>query len=169
MPDAIPWTEAEPTRFADEQTRMNELAPGMHWDEANLRWDGHLPIWPFSRPAPPELDEFLDGRQFRAQVQYSPAFPMVAPRIVPIDPDPDASTRSRHDWHVNGDGSLCLLQSASDWDGSGSAADLVPKAAAWFLEYLLMERRIVESMTEVGIANDDCRDHLLRAPPKAPT
>ena len=140
---------------------MQNIAPDMIWDSVTLCWDGVLPIWPFARPKPPELHDFLHGRQFRAQVQYSPAFPMVAPSIVPIDPDPDVHTRSRHDWHVNGDGSLCLLQSASDWDGTGSAADLVPKAAGWFLEYLLMERGAVTSMTEAGIAVDDQLDHLM--------
>ena len=161
MADAISWAQAEPRRFAAELANMATAAPAMQWNEGRGCWEGTLPAWPFSRPAPEGLYGFLDGRRFEVRVEYSPAFPMVAPRFVPVDPEPDLFVRSQHDWHVNGDGSLCLLQSASDWDGTGCAAQLVAKAAAWFLEYLLMERGLIDKMTEVGIVNDDSRDRLF--------
>ena len=44
-----------------------------------------------------------------------------------------------HTWHVNGDGSLCLMQAADDWQPEDTAADLVRKACGWFVEYLLVE------------------------------
>jgi hypothetical protein len=69
--------------------------------------------------------------------------------------------RTQQDWHVNGDGSLCLLQEAQDWSPTGTAADLVVKAAGWFLEYLLMEQGRIPAMTTNGIATDDSLDALL--------
>lgn len=141
---------------------MAAVAPDLAWDEGAATWTGEVPHWPFVRPRPASLEAFLCGRRLFARVEYSQAFPMVAPRIVPLDPEPDPMVRTRHDWHVNGDGSLCLLQHASDWDGTGTAAELVVKAAGWFLEYLLMEASRIEHMSEAGIVNDDSFDHLLR-------
>lgn len=142
---------------------MAAVAPDLAWDEPAGVWVGEAPEWPFLRPRPAALEEFLDGRRLRVRVEYSQAFPMVAPRVVPLDPEPDPMVRTQHDWHVNGDGSLCLLRRASDWDGAGTAAELVVKAAGWFLEYLLMEAGAIEAMTESGIVNDNSFDHLLGA------
>jgi len=159
--ERIPWTAAEPSRFAAELQAMAAVAPGLAWDERVGAWVGAAPEWPFPRPRPGGLDEFLDGRRLLARVEYSQAFPMVAPRVVPISPEPDPMVRTQHEWHVNGDGSLCLLQRASDWDGAGAAAELVVKASGWFLEYLLMEAGRIDRMSEAGIVNDDSRDHLF--------
>jgi hypothetical protein len=95
------------------------------------------------------------------RVQYLPAYPMVPPVLYPLDPQVDFGVWTLHDWHVNGDGSLCLLQRASDWTGRSPAADLVVKAAGWFLEYLLLERKVRSSMTECGIVHDDSLDELF--------
>jgi hypothetical protein len=62
---------------------------------------------------------------------------------------------------VNGDGSLCLLQTADDWHPDASAADLIVKAVGWFLEYLLMVDDRIEAMTTSGIATDPALDELL--------
>ena len=159
--ERVRWPDAEPARFAAEQRAMRSAAPELSWDDDALTWTGVVPTWPFPRPRPAGLDEFLDGRRIVARVEYSQAFPMVAPRIVPLDPEPDPMVRTLHAWHVNGDGSLCLLQRASDWDGTGTAAELVMKAAGWFLEYLLMEEGRIERMTESGIVHDDSLDHLF--------
>ena len=40
---------------------------------------------------------------------------MVAPDLYPLDPDVPIERRTQHRWHVNGDGSLCLMQAADDW------------------------------------------------------
>ena len=159
--ERVPWTAAEPARLAAERRAMAAVAPGLAWVELATGWVGEAPIWPGSRPLPDALDDFLAGRRLMVRVEYSQAFPMVAPRIVPLDPEPDPMVRTRHDWHVNGDGSLCLLQRASDWDGTGTAAELVVKTAGWFLEYLLMEAGRIEHMSESGIVNDDSFDHLF--------
>jgi len=140
---------------------MASVSPDLAWDEKELAWTGPVPSWPFDRPCPSTLDVFLAGRRLIVRVEYSQAFPMVAPRIVPVDPQPDPMVRTQHAWHVNGDGTLCLLQAASDWDGTGTAADLVPKAAGWFLEYLLMEMGRIEQMSTSGIVNDATWDHLF--------
>ncbi len=54
-----------------------------------------------------------------------------------------------------------MLQTATDWDSTGTAADLVVKAAGWFIEFLLMEDGRIEKMTPNGMAVDDSLDHLL--------
>ena len=157
------WLEAEPAQVAVEKASMAEIAPELNWieDELTGGWRGVVPIWPFERPMPRGLEAFLAGRRLTVEVQYLQAHPMVEPKVWPLDPQPDPMHRSRHDWHVNGDGSLCMLQTASDWDGTGTAADLIVKAAGWFIEYLLMEGALIEKMTINGIAVDDSLDHLL--------
>ncbi len=59
--------------------------------------------------------------------------------------------------------SLCLSKRAYDWDGSETAAQLVPKAAGWFLEYLLLDRGHLKTMTEVGIVADAQLDRMFTA------
>jgi hypothetical protein len=157
------WVEAEPTRAAAEKAAMAATAPNLEWLDGGRGWEGVAPTWPFERPAPEALDDFLAGRRFRLRVEYLEGFPMAPPRVVPLDPEPDPAVRSQHDWHVNPDGTVCLFQSASDWTGIETAADLLVKSAGWFLEYLLLEAELIERMTESGIANDAIHDHLFTA------
>jgi hypothetical protein len=159
--DRVSWADAEPTRFANELELVPEVAPDLKYDAATNSWEGTLPVWPFDRHPPPDLEGFVGGRRFQVLVQYSEAFPMVAPAVHPVDPSPPLLARVDHAWHLNGDGSLCLLQGAAAWDGTGSAADLLLKAASWFLEFLLMEAGLVEQMSESGIVHDDSLDHLF--------
>jgi hypothetical protein len=143
---------------------MAGIAKDLNWSEGPAGgWRGLAPVWPFDRTPPDGFDAFLGGRRFKMAVEYSQAFPMVEPKIWPLDPEPDPLYRTQHDWHVNPDGSLCLLQAATSWTGVETAADLVVKAAGWFLEYLLMEAGVIERMTESGIVNDDSLDHLFAA------
>jgi hypothetical protein len=159
--ERVHWAEAEPARFAAEKAAMQLVAPDLAWDSTAACWEGYAPRWPFDRSPPLRLREYLAGRSFRIRVEYSEAFPMVAPFIWPLDPRPDPRYWTDHDWHLNGDGTLCLLQSASDWDGVGTAGDLVAKASGWFLEHLLMEDGRIEHMAIHGIANDPVFDLLL--------
>ncbi len=64
-------------------------------------------------------------------------------------------------WHVMGDGSLCLLQEVLEWTGRETIDQLVIKAAGWFLEFLLLREGVIDAMTEAGIATDNSIDHLL--------
>lgn len=155
----ISWVDAEPRRLEIERAAMPSVASGLTWTGAG--WAGTAPLWPFTRPAPPKLTAYVGGRQLTMEIAYPEAFPMVPPRFVPIDPEPDIRVRSMHAWHVNGDGSLCLFQSAHAWDPACTAADLIPKASGWFLEYLLLEDGRIEQMTVNGIVNDDNVDHVL--------
>ena len=157
----ISWPEAEPVRFTAELEAMERTAPALDWNEELLAWAGLVPEWPFDRDRPDSLDAFLRGRRLTVEVVYSQAFPMVASKVRPIAPEPDLLARTRHEWHVNGDGSLCLMQRASDWDGTATAADLVVKASAWFLEYLLMVDGRIAEMSTAGLVNDASYDHLL--------
>ncbi|KOX24432.1 hypothetical protein ADK67_19060 [Saccharothrix sp. NRRL B-16348] len=69
----------------------------------------------------------------------------------------------RHDWHLQGDGSLCLLRSEALWTGRESIVDLLLKAAGWRVEYALMTARAIKSMSENGIVDDPVHDHLVEA------
>lgn len=141
---------------------MPLVAPEFEWTGAG--WRGVAPMWPFERPAPLHLEAFLADRRFELEVVYLESFPMVAPRFVPLDPEPDLFVRTMHEWHVNGDGSLCLFQNSTDWDPWSTAADLVPKASGWFLEYLLLKDERIEHMTVSGIVADDSLDHFFGSP-----
>lgn len=140
---------------------MAVVAPELEWVDGG-GWEGLAPVWPFERPRPSGLEAFLDGRRFQLHVEYLQGFPMVAPVIWPLDPEPDPRHRSLHTWHVNPDGSLCLMQSAGDWTGGETASDLVVKASGWFLEYLLMESGAIDEMTLRGVASDASLDPLFR-------
>lgn len=138
---------------------MPIVAPDLAWD--GQRWTGSAPLWAFERPSPDGLLSFVGDRRLKLEISYLESFPMVAPRFTPIDPVPHISVWTRHDWHVNGDGSLCMFQNFNDWDPFSTAADLVPKAAGWFLEYLLLSSGRIERMTVNGIVDDDRLDSLL--------
>jgi hypothetical protein len=156
------WLEAEPTRARREREEMERVAPEMVWFNAAAGgWEGLAPLWPFPRPEPHGLDALLEGGRLRLGVQYSEGFPMAEPKLYPLEPDPPLDRRVLHSWHLMGDGSLCLLQTADLWTGRDTAADLVVKASGWFIEYRLMERGLIERMTESGIYSDVTLDSLI--------
>lgn len=165
-PERISWLAAEPARYRREHDAMGAVAPDMEWSAGALSggWTGAIPVWPFERPSPEGLSEFLAGRRLTVAVVYRESFPMTEPQIFPIDPIPDSSLRALHEWHLNGDGSLCLLRRATDWRGKETAADLVVKASGWFLEYLLLVDGLQTAMTECGIVSDPSLDYLLTGP-----
>lgn len=164
------WFDAYPKRLDREHAAMSSY-PTLVWDGELTRpeyrdgggWTGTLPEWPFERPRPHGLDSFLAGERLTVAIVCLQAHPAVKPRVYPLDPEPDPRVRTRNSWHLNGDGSLCLTQRAYDWDGSEAAADLVPKAAGWFLEFLLLRRGHVERMTEFGLVIDDSLDPMFTA------
>lgn len=162
-PPQLRWFDAEPARLAAEQAAMAAVAPELAWSDTTPGggWEGLAPVWPFPRPRPGGLDGFLAGRRLRLRVACSQAHPMAAPKLWPLDPEPEIAQRTVHDWHVNGDGSLCLLQTAAAWTGVELSAELVVKAAGWFIEYLLLTDGRIEEMTSAGIATDPCLDGLI--------
>jgi hypothetical protein len=159
--ERIRWFEDEPARLERELEAMKCVAPELNWNGAF--WEGPLPLWPMERSEPPGLLDYVGSRRFQVEVHYFESFPMVAPRFVPIDPEPPLTVRTMSLWHVLGDGALCLFQNFTDWDPHCTAADLVPKAAGWFLEYLLMEDGRIQAMTESGIVSNDELDSLFSA------
>jgi hypothetical protein len=92
---------------------------------------------------------------------YGHAYPMVPPSIWPLDPAPPVAEWTMHDWHVNGDGSLCLLQADSLWSPRDSLVDLLLKAAGWRVEYALMKAGMLTAMTTNGIVSDPGMDGLV--------
>jgi hypothetical protein len=120
-------------------------------------------MWGGERPQPRGVEALLAGRRLRLRVLYPEGFPMIPPDAYPVEPVVPMERRTQHRWHMNGDGSLCLLRGAEDWDPTATAADLVLKASGWFIEYLLVEDGDLEQMTEVGIGSSDEIDALLAA------
>lgn len=157
----VSWIEVDPDLFEEEQCQMAEVAPGMTWAPEALAWIGELPEWPFDRERPEQLSAFLAGRRAVASIRYSEAHPAAPPRVFVLSPEIDPRVRTRHDWHVNGDGTLCLFQNASDWLLTAGAADLLIKAASWFLEYCLMEDGRIDCMSADGIVSDPSSDQLF--------
>jgi hypothetical protein len=133
--ERIDWRQAEPVLFAREHEQMTARGPDIRWIEELPAggWEGLAPAWPIDQRAPEGLQRLLDGRRLLLRVTYTQGFPMSPPLLMPLDPEPDVALRTRHDWHLNGDGSLCLLFTAADWPGNGTAADLVEKASGWFV------------------------------------
>jgi hypothetical protein len=166
----LSWTETEPDVLQREQEAMAQHAPDMVWSPcvpARRRelpgWRGEAPRWPAQRAEPRGLDQLLGAKRLKLMVAYPEGFPMVEPVLIPADPEIPPVRRTMHDWHVMGDGSLCLSQRATDWQPGDTAADLVVKAAGWFIEYRLLEEGKRDSMTERGLVNDDQLDDLIEA------
>lgn len=162
----VRWYEAHPERWRREIEAMSDVAPELNWCD-DLKgttgggWVGTAPKWPFAREPPRDLDGFLDGGVFQLEIRCSAAHPATAPAFHPIDPVPDLFVRTYQAWHVMGDGSLCLLQSALDWTGHELTSELIVKAAGWYLEYLLLRANKIEAMTVAGIATDDQLDRYF--------
>jgi hypothetical protein len=149
--ERIDWRDAEPTILQRERAAMSDRAPDMDWtDEMAGGWQGLAPGWPRGLSPPRNLDRLLHGRRLRLAVRYTQGFPMAPPRVDPLDPLPPPERRADHRWHLNGDGSLCLLFSAADWPEHATAVDLVEKACGWFVEYLALEAELIDEMSEVG-------------------
>ncbi|WP_203780151.1 hypothetical protein [Paractinoplanes rishiriensis] len=158
----INWWEAEPHRFAQDQEEVAARFPDLRWvAEGAGRWEGRLPMWPLDRPQPPGLTELLGGSGMVVVIVYRQAYPMVAPRIYPVDPRPEPLECTQHRWHVLGDGSLCLFQSETAWNPNDSICDLIVKAAAWRIEYALVKAGAIDGMTLNGIVSDSGHDALI--------
>jgi hypothetical protein len=149
-PERIDWRVAEPRLLAREKQEMAARAPDLLWVEGlpGGSWQGLAPPWPSDEPALDGIEDLLRGRRLLVRVAYTQGFPMAPPDLFPLDPVPDVELRTRHSWHLNGDGSLCLLFSAADWPGT--AADLVDKASGWFVEYLALQAGLIDRMSEQG-------------------
>ena len=115
----ISWIDAEAARVEHEQAEMQRWAPDVHW-RTDLAWpdgrpgaDGRASL-PRGELIDPSRRESPTCSRPAAisQVICPEAFPMVAPDLYPIDPEVPIDRRTQHKWHVNGDGSLCLMQAA---------------------------------------------------------
>ena len=157
------WWLDEPARLAAEQAAMKAAAPGLVWltDEPSGGWQGVVPMWPFNRPQPLGLPEFLGGKALEVRITCGHAFPMVEPSVLPLSVEVPFQARGWTNWHIAPDGTLCLLQESAQWDPSGAAADLIPKISGWYIEFWLMNNGLIESMTVRGIAEDSGYDVLL--------
>ena len=159
------WWACEPRRLHRDHEEITALFPGLVWNEAGAgSWEGRLPRWPFERPEPEHLTAWIGEEGLLLRLEYGQAYPMVAPRLVPVDPLPEPFEWTQHRWHVNGDASLCLLRD-DVWTGRESVVDLLLKAAGWRIEYALMKHQTIEHMTGSGIVTDDRLDHFLAQPP----
>ncbi|WGD38718.1 hypothetical protein [Streptomyces cathayae] len=161
----IAWWECEPRRLRRDREEIPAHFPDLVFsDEGAGSWEGTLPRWPFGRPEPTHLTDWIGESGLRLRLAYSQAYPMVAPRIIPLDPLPAPFEWTQHIWHVNGDASLCLLQD-DVWTGRETVVDLLLKAAGWRIEYALMKYQAIEEMTGSGIVTDHRLDHFLAQPP----
>ncbi|MFF0578554.1 ubiquitin-conjugating enzyme family protein [Streptosporangium saharense] len=164
MRDIVPinWWDAELARFALDRDEVTARFPALTWTSSGAGgWEGQLPIWPLDRPEPLGLSHLLDDTGLKVVIAYRQAYPMVPPRIYPIDPRPEPVECTQHRWHVNGDGSLCQFQTDTAWDPRDSICDLILKAAAWRIEYALMKAGAMKQMTLHGIVSDPALDNLI--------
>jgi hypothetical protein len=160
--EPVTWWQCEPRRLARDQMEVTDRFPGLEWrPEGAGGWFGRLRRWPFARGEPPGLVETIGEEGLQIGLVYGHAYPMVAPAIFPIDPEPPLSARTDQRWHVMGDGSLCLLQDDAAWTGRESIVELLLKAAGWRVEFELMRRGVIETMTINGIVADPKLDHLV--------
>ena len=155
------WEDVLPNRLAWELSEMKQMAPELRWCTHQRAWYGLVPTWPFDREPPEQLDEFLAGDRLEAIIKPSAAHPAVPPKILPLKPQPTHEQCTYTIWHTLGDGSICVVREYYNWTGAESCAALIPTAAGWFLEYLLMTAGIIDNMTAYGIESSGELDDLL--------
>ncbi|WP_083739556.1 hypothetical protein [Mycobacterium sp. MS1601] len=160
--DRFEWWHHEPGRLDADRRQLNERFPGLTWSaHENGQWAGELPMWPFDRDPPDGLGALLGGRGLEVLVRCGQAYPVAAPRIVPLDPQPEIAERTQQRWHVNGDGTLCLFQSEAVWTPRATLADVLLKAAGWRIEYALMKTGLIDTMTINGVVTDNALDATI--------
>jgi hypothetical protein len=158
------WIDRDPERYRRDVREVSAAFPDLVWTDVGAGgWDGVLPLWPFDRPAPTGLNELAGHAGLHVEVRYPQAYPMVPPSIRALNPEPDFREWTVHGWHVNGDGTLCLLLTMSLWDPQSSVVELLLKAAGWRIEYALMKVGAIDAMTSSGIVSDDSLDELIAA------
>jgi len=167
VPNACTWSETEPRRFISDTETLAGFAPNLQWLPDRQAWTGELPVWPFRRPQPLGLDDLLT-RGLVVMVAPPPVYPIVAPVLYPITPDPPIAVRTQQRWHVAGDGRLCLMKSPGQWDPREPLTNLLLRAIGWHVEYALMVRGLIPTMTVNSIIDDDQLDALVESAVNAP-
>lgn len=163
---ATRWFDWDPNRLRRDIDELASLAPSLAHCEpdqqllANGGWIGALPLWPFERTAPTNLESLLP-RPMSVIITYPSAYPMLPPIVYPTNPEPALEEVSDTVWHVAPGGSLCLFQSEGMWDPAASIKDIVLKSSGWRIEYELMHRGSIDRMTERGIVTDTRLDELI--------
>jgi hypothetical protein len=159
---AISWWQDDPLRLQSELAAMHAVAPDLIWRrEGSGRWVGDVPLWPFGRRKPPNLEAFVGHKPLAAKIVPGHAYPMVEPLVWPQDISVPAIALGWTNWHLLPSGALCLLQDTTSWNPSAQAADLIEKVSGWYIEYHLMQKGYITQMTECGIANDDSLDRFI--------
>lgn len=163
MTSEHPWWRYDPARLQSDTAVIEREFPDLAPVDggAGLGWEGVLPLWPFARPAPAQFRSGVAGLGLK--LVFLESYPMSMPQVFPLGPEPEFLERTQHRWHVNGDGSLCLVQEQRAWTGRESIRDLLLKAAGWRLEYDLVRVGVYPSMSENGIVTDDRRDEAIAA------
>lgn len=165
------WWADEPGRKEFEVSAMRVAAPDLVWlaedDEPSGGWQGPVPVWPFERSEPAELSR-LAPTPLEVRIVCGHAYPMVEPRIYPLNVQLPTIALGWTTWHVAPDGSLCMLQESAAWDPRCPAADLVPKVSGWYLEYHLLRLGRIDAMTESGIVTNHDLDETLTEAARAP-
>lgn len=160
--DRFEWWHHEPGRLAEDRRQLQSRFPALTWSTAeNGLWIGDLPMWPFDRDPPQDLDLLLGGRGLQAIVRCGQAYPAAPPSVIPLEPEPEIEERTQQRWHVNGNGSLCLFQNEAVWNTRGTLVDVLLKAAGWRIEYALMKTGLIDTMTINGIVTDPALDDTI--------
>lgn len=161
-PEAITWWRDDPERLDAELAAMKEVAPRLEWSEKGLGgWRGEVPFWPFKRSRPRELERLVGRRPLSVQVSCSPAHPMMAPMVRPLDVEVPLEALGYNTWHLLPNGSLCLFRGTAWWDPARLVADLIPKISGWYIEYHLMKRECLQRMPDRGVDLDDALDAVI--------
>lgn len=160
--DPRTWWEDDPARLEQEIADVQALAPLLTWTADGAgRFEGPLPLWPFSRAAPDNISGLLDP--FVVRVEYGHAFPAAPPQVLPLDPQPVPTIRGFTQYHVLPSGRLCLLRDADQWYPWSRTSDLLLKASGWAIELALLEARAITQMAVSGIVDDASYDDLIAA------
>jgi hypothetical protein len=156
------WWQVQPALLKHVLDELQAAGFELTWEATGSGMlAGQLPTWPLDRQAPAGLDDLLEGRGMTVEVVFGHAYPMVCPAVKPVDPAVPYDRWTQHKWHVNGNGTLCLLQSAQAWDPQTPLTDVLRKSAGWYVEYRLLEAGAIDAMSTSGVVSDDSYDPLV--------
>jgi hypothetical protein len=156
------WWEDDPERLDLEIADVHGIAPLLTWTaEGAGFFEGPLPLWPFSRPAPKDIADLLDP--FVVRVEYGHAFPAAPPQVLPLSPRPVPTIRGFTQFHVLPSGRLCLLRDADQWYPWSRTSELLLKASGWAVEFALLGADSISQMSVSGIVIDTSYDDAINS------
>lgn len=137
------WYEFDKSRVVLECQKMQDKFPKFILSkyERKLAWEGEVNAIP----------EGVEAVPLRIRLIYSDAFPIVPPKVYPIEPELPKDDWG-HQWHRWQAGNLCYIEPTL-WHMNYTAVDIIEKIEIWYFNFLAYKFGKIDMMPDTGMAN----------------